>query len=301
MISRVLADIRQMCRGDVREHEPLSRHTSLRVGGEADLFVMPADRADVVALMAILVPAGISHLVIGGGYNLLVRDGGFRGVVILLERLQGMQFMAADGCISAEAGTSLAQLVRFAQEHAMGGFELLAGIPGTVGGAVAVNAGAHGIAVMDRVETLTTLQQGRTATRSRGEFQVGYRYLRLEPGEIVLEALFRLTPARPEEIAARIQETIEHRRNAQNVPFPSAGSFFKNPAGRQAWQLIDEAGMRGATVGGAQVAEQHANFLVNRGGATAADFLQLAAMIKEKVRQTAGVELEEEVRIVGDE
>jgi UDP-N-acetylmuramate dehydrogenase len=183
----------------------------------------------------------------------------------------------------------------------MGGIEFLAGIPGTVGGAVAVNAGAHGAAVMDRVESVITFHQGGTATKNRRELEFGYRYLRLEPGEIVLEALIRLEPAGRDEIAARIQKTIDHRRTAQQVQFPNAGSFFKNPAGRQAWQLIDQAGIRGATVGGAQVSEQHANFLVNRGGATAADFLHLAALIKEKVRETAGVELEEEVRIVGEE
>lgn len=301
MINRTVDDIRRVCRGEVREHEPLSRHTSLRVGGPADLFAIPADRADVVALLAILGPTGIPHLVIGGGYNLLVRDGGFRGAVISLERLKGVQLMAADGCIAAEAGAPLAQLVRFAQEHGKGGIEFLAGIPGTVGGAVAVNAGAHGAATMDRVESLITLHRGGTAAKSREELEFGYRFLRLEPGEIVLEALFRLESAGREEIAARIEGFVGHRRAAQKVQSPNAGSFFKNPAERQAWQLIDQAGMRGATVGGAQVSEQHANFLINRGGATAADFLQLAAMIKEKVREMAGVELEEEVRIVGDE
>jgi len=301
VITSTLAAIRSMCRGEVRENEPLARHTSLAVGGPADLFIIPEDRADVVALMAILIPTGISRFVIGAGYNLLVRDGGFRGAVISLERLKGLQFMAADGCISAEAGTGLAQLVRFAQQQGMTGIEFLSGIPGTVGGAVAVNAGAHGAAIMDRVEVLTTLQEGRTALRDRDELDFGYRHLRLEPGEIVLEALIRLEPANRDVIAERIEACLEHRRKAQKVQFPSAGSFFKNPPGRQAWQLIEQAGLRGAIVGGAQVAEAHANFLVNRGGATAADFLELAALIKEKVRQSSGVELEEEVRIVGDE
>ncbi len=300
MITSTLAAIRSMCRGEVRENEPLARHTSLAVGGPADLFIIPEDRADVVALMAILIPTGISRFVIGAGYNLLVRDGGFRGAVISLERLKGLQFMAADGCISAEAGTGLAQLVRFAQQQGMTGIEFLGGIPGTVGGAVAVNAGAHGLAIMDRVEVLTTLQEGRTASRDRDELDFGYRHLRLEPGEIVLEALIRLEPASPDVIAERIEACLEHRRKAQKVQFPNAGSFFKNPTGRQAWQLIEQAGLRGAIVGGAQVSEVHANFLVNRGGATAADFLELAALIKEKVRQSSGVELEEEVRIIGD-
>ena len=300
MMTSTLTAIRSMCRGEVRESEPLARHTSLAIGGPADLFIIPEDRADVVALMAILIPTAIPRLVVGAGYNLLVRDGGFRGAVISLERLNGLQFMAVDGCISAEAGTGLAQLVRFAQQQGLTGIEFLSGIPGTVGGAVAVNAGAHGAAIMDRVEVLTTLQEGRTAIRDRTELEFGYRHLRLEPGEIVLEALIRLEPASPDVIAERIEACLEHRRKAQKVQFSSAGSFFKNPPGRQAWQLIDQAGLRGATVGGAQVSEAHANFLVNRGGATAADFLELAALIKEKVRQVSGVELEEEVRIVGD-
>ena len=300
-MTSTLAAIRSMCHGEGRENEPLAGHTSLAVGGPADLFIIPEDRADVIALMAILIPAGIPRFVIGAGYNLLVRDGGFRGAVISLERLKGLQFMAADGCISAEAGTGLAQLVRFAQQQGMTGIEFLSGIPGTVGGAVAVNAGAHGAAIMDRVEVLTTLQEGRTALRNRDELDFGYRNLRLEPGEIILEALIRLEPANRDVIAERIEACLEHRRKAQKVQFPSAGSFFKNPPGRQAWQLIEQAGLRGAIVGGAQVSEAHANFLVNRGGATAADFLELAALIKEKVRQVSGVELEEEVLIVGDE
>jgi UDP-N-acetylmuramate dehydrogenase len=153
---------------------------------------------------------------------------------------------------------------------------------------------------MERVETITTMHRGKTTVRLREEIDFGYRYLNLAPGEIVLAARFRLGRGERKDLAERIGAALAHRRDAQQVSYPNAGSFFKNPPGYAAWKLIDEAGLRGATVGGAQVAETHANFLVNRGGATARDFLELATLVKEKVRKRTGIELQEEVRIVGE-
>lgn len=299
MTQRFESRLRSLVRGEILSGEPLARHTSLRVGGPADIFVAPADVNDLVTLLAVLMPAGIPYLVIGGGYNILVRDGGFRGVVVSLKHLDRLEFMA-DGCMTAEAGATLQQLVSFSEKQGRQGLEFLAGIPGSLGGAVAVNAGAHGSAILDRVETITTLHQGRTTVQLKEELDYGYRYLKLQHGEIVLAARFRLEEGGRKEIGERIAACLAHRRTAQRVTFPNAGSFFKNPAGHSAWKLIDKAGLRGTTVGGAQVADAHANFLVNRGEATAGDFLELAGLVKEKVRERFGIELEEEVRIVGE-
>jgi len=162
-----------------------------------------------------------------------------------------------------------------------------------------MNAGAHGGATLERVASLVTLRQGAEVTRSRDELEFGYRYLKLTPGEIVVSATLQLEAQERLAIEQRMAAFQAHRGGAQRVGFPNAGSFFKNPEGQQAWRLIDEAGLRGMQVGGAQVSEVHTNFLVNRGGATAKDFLELAALIKAKVKEVSGVELEEEVRIVG--
>ena len=285
-------------RGELRFNEPMARHTALKVGGPADFFAIPADPSDLQSLMAIILETGVPYLVVGGGYNLLVRDGGFRGVVISLKQFCRMEKLP-DNRLRAEAGCTNQQLIRFANGQGLTGLEFLSGIPGMVGGALSVNAGAHGRSVLELVESLTTLQGGRVTVTFREDLRYGYRHLELKPGEIVLAAVFSLVVGDAEEIEGRIEGYLEHRRNSQRVGYPNAGSFFKNPEGEQAWRLIDEAGLRGCQIGGAQVSEVHTNFLVNRGGAKAADFLELAQVIKSKVREQSGIDLEEEVRIVG--
>lgn len=286
-------------RGEVLCDEPLSRHTSLKVGGPADLFVTPADLADLRTLLDLLAGKRIPSLLIGGGYNLLVRDGGFRGAVISLKRLSRLEQLDANR-IFAEAGVTTGALVRFAEEKELGGLEFLSGIPGTVGGVLCMNAGAHGEAILDRVMKLATIRGGELTDTERAVLDYGYRGLALAPGEIIIGATLQVETGSAKEIKGRIEAFLAHRRNDQRVGSPSAGSFFKNPEGKQAWRLIDEAGLRGYQVGGAQVAEAHANFLVNLGGARAADFIELSGIIKEKVREQSGITLEEEVRIVGE-
>jgi UDP-N-acetylmuramate dehydrogenase len=287
-------------RGEVLFDEPLARHTSLKVGGAADIFAVPADLDDLRSLLRLIAETGAACLVIGGGYNLLVRDGGFRGVTISLRDLRRLDELPGNR-VKAEAGVINGALVRFAEERCLAGLEFLIGIPGTLGGALSMNAGAHGEAVLDRLETLFTLSDGEVRTMTHDELDYGYRYLSLRPGEIVVGATFRLDRGSAAEIEARIEGFLAHRRNAQRVSHPSAGSFFKNPEGAQAWRLIDGSGLRGHRIGGAQVSEIHTNFLVNRGGATAKDFLELAALVKEKVKKQSGIELEEEVKIVGED
>lgn len=300
MTSDLFAALRARIRGEILRDEPMARHTSLKVGGPADFFVSPADRGDLQALMTLLTETGTPHLVVGGGFNLLVRDGGIRGVVVSLRHLAAMERLAGNR-VRIGAGAGNGELVRFLTAEGLTGLEFLSCIPGTVGGALAMNAGAHGDATLDRVEELVTLREGAVRRAGRDEIEYGYRFLRLAEGEVIVEASFRLEPGTPEEIAARIEECRAHRAASQKVGFPNAGSFFKNPAGAAAWRLIDGAGLRGSSVGGAQVSEVHTNFLVNRGGATAAEFLALAARIKEAVKGKTGMALEEEVRVVGEE
>lgn len=293
------AALRARVRGVILRDEPMARHTSLRVGGAADFLVSPADLDDLRGLAALLAETGTPYLVAGGGYNLLVRDGGVRGVVISLARFQTLERQSAN-LLRAGAGVTTGRLVQFARDEGLAGLEFLCAIPGTVGGALGMNAGAYGGAVLDRVGELVTLRDGTVQRSGRETLAHGYRFLRLALGEIIVEALFRLEPDTPAEIGERIAGYKVQRAASQKVGFPNAGSFFKNPEGASAWRLIEEAGLRGAVVGGAQVSEIHANFLVNRGGATAADFLELAARIKSEVKRLTGTALEEEVRIVGE-
>jgi UDP-N-acetylmuramate dehydrogenase len=287
-------------RGEVLYNEPLSRHTSLKVGGPADLFVTPADLADLRALMAALASNDIPWMAIGGGYNLLVKDGGFRGAVISLKGLDRLHQLDAD-LVAAEAGVATGALALFAAERGLAGIEFLIGIPGTIGGALSMNAGAHGAAVLDSVENLETIRGDEVAVLERGGLDYGYRFLSLAAGEIIISATFRLSAGSIIEIEERIGEYLDHRRKSHRVGYPSAGSFFRNPEGTQAWRLIEDAGLSGCRVGGAQVSEEHVNFLVNRGGAKAADFIELARIIKERVKESSGITLEEEVRLAGED
>jgi UDP-N-acetylmuramate dehydrogenase len=286
-------------RGEAKRDEPMAAHTALRIGGPADLFIEPDDVKDLRCALENLDAEGIAHFVIGGGYNLLVRDGGFRGCVISLRRLDTLKPLPG-ARLEAGAGVTNGMLCRVAAENCLSGVEFLSGIPGSFGGALAMNAGAHGCETVRRVESLVTLRGGEIVATRGEELEFGYRYLKLLPGEIVVSARLRMEPAKRCEIEARMAGYLSLRTGSQRVAFPSAGSFFKNPPGLQAWRLIDQAGLRGVSVGGAQVSEMHANFLVNRGGAKAADFLALAALVKARVQQTSSVELEEEVRVIGE-
>jgi UDP-N-acetylmuramate dehydrogenase len=287
-------------RGEALYNEPLSRHNSLKVGGPADIYITPADLADLQSVLIVLGKTALPWLVIGGGYNLLARDGGYRGAVISLKRLSRLEQLDGN-CIVAEAGATNDKLVRFAAERCLTGLEYLIGIPGTVGGALCMNAGAHGEDILTRVESLTIVREGDVRAKERNELNYGYRFLSLGPGEIVIAATLRMAIGKALEIEERIEAHLARRRNAQGVSYPNAGSFFKNPQGKQAWRLIEEAGLRGYRIGGAQVSEVHTNFLVNRGGARSADFIELAGIIKDKVKEQSGIILEEEVRIVGED
>ncbi|MDO9309869.1 MAG: UDP-N-acetylmuramate dehydrogenase [Deltaproteobacteria bacterium] len=300
-----------MIRGRLLYNEPMSLHTSLKVGGPADLYAVPEDSTDLQALLKWLSADDIPWLAIGRGYNLLVRDKGIRGAVISLERFNRIEVVSDRGAyppietdgayVRAGAGADNLAVVRFAQERGLGGIGFISGIPGTVGGAIRMNAGAYGKGILEHTQCLTLLREGAVREFCISELDYGYRHLGLEAGDIVLEALFRLQAREAAQTEDEIRNDLELRRSKHNVGLPSAGSFFKNPSGQAAWKLIDAAGMRGTRVGGAMVSEVHSNFLVNAGGASADDFLQLSATVKNAVFRISGVTLQEEVRIVGDE
>lgn len=278
----------------------MSRHTSFRVGGPADLYVRPADFPSLEAARAILAEAGLPVLVIGLGTNLLVRDGGIRGAVVSTARLSGWR---VDGTrMLAQSGSPLAALAREAARQGLSGLEFAAGIPGTLGGAVVMNAGAHGMSMADVVERVTVQGRGGRTVLHRDELEFTYRSSSLRGRDlVVVEAVLNLRPSSGAEVRQRMQALLEVRRRTQPRGVPSAGSFFRNPPGVAAGFLIEQAGCKGMRVGGAEVSPVHANFLVNVGGATAADILALAARVRERVAERFGLWLEPEVEIVGED
>jgi UDP-N-acetylmuramate dehydrogenase len=298
-------------RGQLLHNEPMSLHTSLKVGGPADIFAIPEDADALQQLLRQLGEKNIPWMAIGKGYNLLVRDKGIRGAVISLERFDRIEViphphpdppLEREGAyIRAEAGADNLAVVRFAQGFGLGSIGFISGIPGTIGGAIKMNAGAYGEGILERTECLTMLRNGEIRDFFTYELDYGYRHLDLLPEDIILAAILKLDEREAHLTEEEIRKDLELRRSKHNVGFPSAGSFFKNPPGQAAWRLIDAAGMRGVRVGGAQISEIHSNFLVNTGRATTKDFLELAKLLKNAVISTSGVTLAEEVRIVGEE
>ena len=279
----------------------LDKFTTLRVGGPADYFAEPQTEEELLLLMREAKAARIPVLLLGNGSNVLVRDGGFRGLVIRL----GKGFSAIerkDDCLYAQAGALLSTLARQALEASLTGLEFAQGIPGSVGGGVYMNAGAYGGELGQRVEFVRVLD-GETVREIPGsEMAFSYRHTRaMEEQWIILGAQFRLTPGDPKEIETAMRDFAARRKEKQPLEYPSAGSFFKRPAGHFAGALIEGAGLKGLTVGGAQVSEKHAGFLINRGGATASDFLELMRQVQARVMEKYGVMLEPEVRIVGED
>jgi UDP-N-acetylmuramate dehydrogenase len=301
VVSEALAqELRGRVRGTVLAHEPMSRHTSLRIGGPADLFVMPEDAEDLAAVLAFARSAGLPVLVCGGGSNTLVRDGGIRGIVL---HLTAFQRLAREGVeVSAGAGVRVSRLLAFCSRVGLGGLEILSGVPGTVGGAVWGNAGAWGGAVADRLVRLRLLtRDGEELTLAREAVSFEYRHSGLPRGSVVMEATFGLEPGDPAAIRQQISRWLIQRNARQPVEFRSAGSIFKNPPGNHAGRLVDLAGLKGTQVGGAKISEKHGNFFVNLGDARAADVLALVEMARARVKALTGNDLELEVRVVGED
>lgn len=286
-------------RGELRLEEPLSRHTSWRVGGVARRFYRPADAADLAAFLLTLEPAE-PLLWLGLGSNLLVDDAGFPGTVIHTQGRLGRLERISDLGLRAECGVPCAKLARFAARAGLAGLEFLAGIPGTLGGALALNAGAHGSEIWPRVRRVTTIARGgRIRVRGPDDFRVGYRQVEGPAGEWFLAAELVLEAGEPAACQARIRDLLERRNRTQPIGEPSCGSVFRNPPGDYAARLIEAAGLKGEREGGAQVSTRHANFIVNTGGASARDILALMARIQKRVEGQSGVRLQPEVHCIG--
>ncbi|HPB75615.1 MAG TPA: UDP-N-acetylmuramate dehydrogenase [Chromatiaceae bacterium] len=286
-------------RGELRLDEPLSRHTSWRVGGRARRFYRPADAADLADFLRTLDPAE-PLLWLGLGSNLLVDDAGFPGTVIHTQGRLGLLERVGTLGLRAECGVPCAKLARFAARSGLAGIEFLAGIPGTLGGALALNAGAHGGEIWTWVRQVTTIDRGgRIRARGPAEFRVGYRQVKGPAGEWFLAAELELEAGEPAASQARIRDLLERRNRSQPIGEPSCGSVFRNPPGDYAARLIEAAGLKGAREGGAQVSTRHANFIVNTGGASARDILALMARIQARVEGQSGVRLQPEVHCIG--
>ena len=284
----------------VRRDEPMARHTTLRVGGPADVYVEPAGEADLAGLLKFCGQRGVKFFILGRGSNLLVRDGGFRGVVICLAQPEFSRIELDGGRLRCGAGARLKNVAVEARRHGLCGLEFLEGIPGSIGGALRMNAGAMGGATFDLVESVRVMDfDGAVRELLPREMAVAYRGCATLKTLVALGAVLLGRPDSVESIAQRMSAYSQKRWSSQPAA-PSAGCMFKNPPSIPAGRLIDELGLKGARVGGARISQEHGNFLVNDGDATAADVLELISRLQARAKAERGIELQTEVEIIGE-
>ena len=303
MISEAVVEALQrfVPRENISLQEPMAGHTTFRIGGPADCFLQLENAEQLKNLRRYLGMAGVPFFVLGNGSNLLVNDSGYRGVILQIG--QKMSNIAVEGCrIVAQAGATMAQVARAAMEHGLSGLEFASGIPGTVGGGVVMNAGAYGGEMKQIVKMVRVMdKEGEILTLDNDTMEFGYRtsIIRNRPF-IVLGVVLKLTPGNRDEISAKMEELMKQRKSKQPLEYPSAGSTFKRPEGYYAGKLIMDAGLRGYRIGGAQVSEKHCGFVINSGGASAADIREVIEEVQERVRDRFHVRLEPEVIFLGD-
>lgn len=285
----------------IEENVPMAQYTSFRAGGKARMMVIPADAEQLSAVLGVLSGSGVQYMVLGNGTNILVKDSGYDGVIVKIG--SGFDYVRQEGCrLVCGSGTRMSVAAKAALEGGLSGFEFASGIPGFTGGAVFMNAGAYGGEMKDilRRAKIVSKDGSREFYMTADELEMGYRHTKLhDTGDIVTEVEFVLEEGNRTQIKAKMSELMEKRNSRQPVNFPSAGSFFKRPEGYFAGKLIQDAGLKGLSVGGAQVSELHSGFIINRGGATATDILQLMEIVQARVFDEFGVRLETEVRIIG--
>ena len=283
----------------IRRNVFLRDYTSMRVGGPADIFIEPETDEQVELVCHFARAHSIPLLLLGNGSNTLVSDDGFRGIVLHIG--SRMSAISCDGCvITAQAGALLSTVARIAAEHGMTGFECLAGIPGSIGGAVCMNAGAYGGEMKDVIVSARVLADGAIKTLALPELELGYRHSAvMEHGWTVLSVRFQVKKGDPAQIRAAMADYAARRREKQPLQYPSCGSFFKRPSGHFAGALIQDSHLKGYSIGGAQVSELHAGFIINKGGATAQDIYRLMRHVQNTVLADSGVELQPEVRLIG--
>jgi len=286
-------------RGEVRLNEPMSKHTSWRVGGPAESFFVPSSLEDLSLFLRDL-HISIPVFWLGVGSNLLVRDGGIPGVVISAAKILKDLDKVDHHSVRAGSGLPCTQLARQCIRWGLGPSEFFAGIPGTVGGALAMNAGAHGAETWERVESVRTIDRGGVINqRAPSEYSVGYRSVTGPSNEWFVEATFRFDPDVTPSMDT-LNEMLERRKKTQPLGLPSCGSVFRNPPGDHAARLIEATGLKGFSIGGAEVSEKHANFIINKDNATATDVEELIEHVRQKVIEAHGITLVHEVRIVGE-
>lgn len=287
--------------GHVKTKESMSRHTTFQVGGPAAYFVSPDEEGELMGLVRLLRREGVPYFLLGNGSNLLVGDGGYEGVIIFMGGFSRLIKERGSNTITVGAGVSLAAVGRLALEEGLEGFAFAAGIPGSVGGSMAMNAGAYGHEMKDILKSARVMsQEGQVMELSVSDLQFGYRTSSIPANHYtVLEASFELRPGNRAEIKAAMDELSARRRNRQPLEYPSAGSTFKRPPGHYAGKLIEEAGLSGYRVGGAEVSKKHCGFVINRDHATALDVLTLCKDVRERVFAASGVRLDMEVKTLG--
>lgn len=301
-MNQMIADeLRRIAGADnITTDEPMDRHTSFRIGGPADYFAAPQTREQITELLSFCEREGVPYFLMGNGSNLLVGDEGYRGLIIQLWR--NFSRIDLDGnVITAQAGAMLSAVARTAALEGLAGMEFASGIPGTIGGAAVMNAGAYGGEMRQIIRSVTMITADHSfAEKSNEEMEFGYRTSYAQKNNcIILGAVIELDRGDKDQIMEKIEDLRMQRVLKQPLDLPSAGSTFKRPSGYYAGKLIMDAGLRGFTVGGAQVSEKHCGFVVNRGGATAADVCALMREVRRRVKEMTGVELEPEVKMIG--
>ena len=300
MVENIVRALRAVAPERVLTNEPMDRHISFRAGGPADVFFMPAGAQELVLALEAGKNENVPTYVIGAGSNLVAPSAGVRGLVIALG--ENFSDIERDGnVIRAQAGARLSRIAQDAMHAGLTGLEFASGIPGSIGGGAAMNAGAYGGELSQCITRVEVLIDGKIETISAAEMGFGYRTsMMLQRGAVVLQVEMTLAPDKKELIAERMRDLNARRRDKQPLEFPSAGSTFKRPEGYFAGALIEEAQLKGVSVGGAQVSEKHAGFIINRGGATGDDILNLIALVQKRVFENSGVRLEREVRVLGE-
>lgn len=302
MKQRLIEELTELLGNDrVLTNEPMSRHTTFRIGGPADLFLLPNTVEEIKKIREICIQEQESYFILGNGSNLLVSDSGFRGVIIQTYRNLA-QIQVEEDCIRAQAGALLSGIAQAAKAASLTGFEFAAGIPGTLGGAVVMNAGAYGGEMKDVLKEATVLDsEGQIRRIPARKLAMGYRTSVIkEAGYMVLEAVISLKKGDPDQIRETMKDLTQRRISKQPLEYPSAGSTFKRPEGYFAGKLIMDSGLRGYTHGGAQVSEKHCGFVINTGGATARDVCELMEHVQKTVYEKYNVKLEPEVKFLGD-
>ena len=289
--------------GDVRSMEPMMKHTSLRIGGPADLFVVPRNLSSLQNILSVLDRKKIPFFIIGGGTNILVKDGGIGGVVISLASFRKIEILSENEMnvrVYVETGTPLQRLVNFSKEKGYSGIEGLAGIPGCVGGAISGNAGAFGYEMKDVITSVSVMNnKGNIKNHGAEIIDFGYRRSGISSTELLLSAEILLKKDDKKHVSAKIEDFLKRKWESQPLSEPSAGCVFKNPTMLSAGKLIEEAGCKGMRMGGVEVSSTHANFFINKGKARAVDFIRLMEEVTQRVKKKFQVVLEPEIRIVG--